>query len=87
MREMILGQEEFDLGNGWIAVDFDGTLAQYDGTLKLGKPIPAMCERVKNWVAEGYEVRIFTARVASTSVGRADLGKLGKKADTTLIRL
>jgi len=52
--------------NGWIGVDLDGTLAYYDhwrGALHIGEPIPAMLERVKRWVAEGQEVRIFTARV------------------------
>ncbi len=51
----------------WEGVDFDGTLAesihdQWDGP--LGKPIPKMVARVKAWIAEGREVRIFTARVS-----------------------
>lgn len=52
---------------GWIGVDLDGTLAQYDkwrGIEHIGEPIPAMVERVKAWIAEGREVRIFTARIA-----------------------
>lgn len=51
----------------WIGVDFDGTLATYDrsqGTA-LGTPIPLMVSRVKNWLAQGTEVRIMTARVSS----------------------
>lgn len=51
---------------GWIGVDLDGTLAEYDGwkgELHIGAPIPAMVERVKQWLAEGKEVRVFTARV------------------------
>lgn len=54
--------------NGWIAVDLDGTLAHYDGWKgpeHIGAPIPAMVERVKKWLAEGKEVRIFTARAWS----------------------
>jgi len=52
--------------NNWIAVDLDGTLAEYhswpqDGS--IGKPVPLMVERVKGWLAEGKDVRIFTARV------------------------
>lgn len=47
---------------GWIGVDLDGTLAG-DGPQNIGGPIPAMLERVKRWLAEGHEVRIFTARV------------------------
>lgn len=53
-------------GKGWIGVDFDGTLAEYHGWTGwnvFGKPIPAMVERVKTWIAEGQEVRIMTARV------------------------
>jgi hypothetical protein len=52
--------------SGWIGVDLDGTLAEYDvwrGPDHIGKPIPLMLERVKRWLAEGREVRIFTARV------------------------
>lgn len=50
----------------WIGVDFDGTLAEYHGWSgwnQFGKPIPAMVERVKKWLEDGKEVRIFTARV------------------------
>lgn len=50
----------------WIGVDLDGTLAYYDtwrGIEHIGAPIPKMVERVKRWLAEGREVRIFTARV------------------------
>src|SRR5262249_54544125 len=49
-----------------IAVDLDGTLAEYHGFKgeeHIGKPIPAMLERVKRWVKEGKTVVIFTARV------------------------
>jgi hypothetical protein len=51
---------------GWIGVDFDGTLARYDGwagVLEFGEPIPAMVERIREWVAAGIEVRIMTARM------------------------
>lgn len=51
---------------GWIGVDLDGCLAIYDGWKgenHIGEPVPAMLERVKAWVAEGKDVRIFTARV------------------------
>jgi hypothetical protein len=51
---------------GWIGVDLDGTLAHYDGWVSIesiGDPIPAMVDRVRHWIAEGNEVRIFTARV------------------------
>lgn len=51
---------------GWIGVDLDGTLAEYHGWKgvdHIGAPIPAMVARVKAWLAEGKDVRIFTARV------------------------
>lgn len=50
---------------GWIAVDLDGTLAKYNGwqgESHIGDPIPEMVARVQNWVSEGVDVRIFTAR-------------------------
>lgn len=52
---------------GWIGVDLDGTLAVYNGWDggKIGAPIPAMVERVRTWLREGNEVRIFTARVST----------------------
>lgn len=52
--------------SGWIGVDLDATLAEYNGfkgPTVIGKPIPAMVARVKEWLRKGYEVRIFTARV------------------------
>ena len=53
--------------SGWIGVDLDGTLAEYHGWIAgggIGKPIPKMVERVKQWLAEGKQVKIFTARAA-----------------------
>lgn len=53
--------------SGWWGVDLDGTLAQYDKWVSethIGPPVPRMLARVKQWLAEGKEVRIFTARVA-----------------------
>jgi hypothetical protein len=50
-----------------IACDLDGTLAQYDGwrgVEHIGDPIPLVYERVKAALAKGYQVSIFTARVA-----------------------
>lgn len=59
--------------NGWIGVDLDGTLAKYDGWKGLdhiGDPIKPMCDRVRSWLSEGIEVRIFTAR--ATHFDQAD---------------
>jgi hypothetical protein len=63
-----IGREERDAAkaDGWIGVDFDGTLAEYHGWSawnQFGLPIPLMVARVKRWIAEGREVKIVTARV------------------------
>jgi hypothetical protein len=53
--------------DGWIGVDFDGTLAVYDGwngADHCGEPIGEMVFRVKKWLSEGRDVRIFTARIS-----------------------
>jgi len=53
--------------DGWIGVDLDGTLAYVDpdnfSPFVVGPPILPMVRRVRGWLAEGREVRIFTARV------------------------
>ena len=51
--------------NSWIGVDLDGTLAFYDmwrGADHIGEPIPEMLNRVNEWLSEGKQVKIFTAR-------------------------
>lgn len=60
---------------GWIGVDLDGTLAVYDGwkgPRHIGEPIAPMVDRVKRWITEGRQVKIFTAR-ASEVQGRNTL--------------
>lgn len=67
---------------GWIAVDLDGTLAEYYGWVSevhIGKPIPVMLQRVKNWIANGQDVRIFTARVDGGEVALAMGNPAGEK--------
>lgn len=59
----------FNKETDWIGVDFDGTLNIRDKTKsmneeELGEPVPSMVETVKELLAAGYEVRIFTARVS-----------------------
>lgn len=51
----------------WIGVDLDGTLAEYHGWKgpnDIGAPIPAMHNRILQWLREGRRVKIFTARAA-----------------------
>lgn len=50
--------------------DLDGTLAEYTswkGEAHIGPPIPTMIQRLLKYLAEGYEVRIFTARAINPS--------------------
>ena len=47
--------------NEWIGFDFDGTLCR----LSDSQPVPSMVERVRQLRAQGVEVRILTARIAS----------------------
>jgi len=50
-----------------IAVDLDGTLAHWSGWKgpeNIGHPIPAMRDRVKQWLRSGKKVVILTARVS-----------------------
>ena len=71
--------------SGWIGVDLDGTLAYYDewrGALHIGEPIPAMLERVRRWLDEGKDVRIFTARVNRESIALAMASPEGAAAAT-----
>lgn len=53
-----------------VAVDLDGTLALYDGyrgPAAIGAPIRGMVDRVRGWLDEGREVKVFTARVSSSN--------------------
>lgn len=68
-HDLAIEQEERKMSHskGWIGVDLDGTLAFYVKWVNwdvIGSPVPLMLERVKGWLAEGREVRIFTARVS-----------------------
>lgn len=63
----VLESLDEDSPGGWIGFDLDGTIAEYDewrGIYHIGKPISAMIERIKTYLAKGVEVRIFTARAA-----------------------
>ena len=57
------------MGKKMIGVDLDGTLAYWDMPLgiydpmRIGNPIYAMVDRVNEWLEQGHEVVIFTARV------------------------
>lgn len=55
------------MDNGYIAFDLDGTLAEYDhwrGIEHIGAPISPMISHLQQYLKNGHEVRIFTARVS-----------------------
>lgn len=51
----------------WIGVDFDGTLAvdigPHQEDPREQPPVELMLKRVQDWLAEGKDVRLVTARV------------------------
>jgi len=76
-------------GNGWIGVDLDGTLAHYDefrGDDYVGDPIEPMVERVKQWLDEGKDVRIFTARKPHPAIRKFSRDNFGKILPITNIK-
>jgi hypothetical protein len=59
--------EHKEKNGGWYGVDLDGTMAKYntgDGVESIGEPVDAMIALVKEMLAEGKTVKIFTARVS-----------------------
>jgi hydroxymethylpyrimidine pyrophosphatase-like HAD family hydrolase len=66
---------------GWIGVDLDGTLAYYDGFKGddvVGEPIEPMVRQVRKWLADGRDVRIFTARSPHPVIRKFCKDNLGK---------
>jgi hypothetical protein len=64
--------KNFDLEHDWMAVDFDGTLhkrPKNEPLDVLGEPIIPMVNLVKEWLAAGMKVKIFTARVSPVQRG------------------
>ena len=79
---------------GWIGVDLDGTLAEYDrwrGTLHIGRPVKRMRLRVVRWLGEGKRVKIVTARAQDrenrdevvAAIEKWCLRHLGQKLEVT----
>lgn len=57
-------------------MDLDGTLAECNGWSadgSVGAPIPEMVRRVKDWIAAGEIVKIFTGRVSPNNRTDKDL--------------
>lgn len=73
---------------GWTGVDLDGTLAEYKGWRgpdHIGAPIRRMRIRVVNWLHEGKDVRIFTARTEDSypAIRRWCVKHLGRELPIT----
>lgn len=68
---------------GWIGVDLDRTLFEYHTNpqgydpLEIGDPLWPMINRVKGWLANTQEVRIFTARASGFDLETVE-GRAGK---------
>ena len=76
-------------GEGWIGVDLDGTLAHWDhfrGEEHIGKPVDAMVKRVRQWLREGRDVRLLTARKANPSIRRWMVEHLGQQLPITNVK-
>jgi len=74
---------------GWIGVDLDGTLAQYDGFKGddvVGEPIEPMVRQVRKWLMEGRDVRIFTARKPHPVIRKFCKDNFGKILPITNIK-
>jgi hypothetical protein len=59
--------------DSWIGCDLDGTLATYTeylGDDHVGEPIEPMVRKVRKWLRDGYDVRIFTARKPHPAIRR-----------------
>lgn len=65
MADLVRAAEAIAIENAWVGVDLDGTLAEWHGwTPDIGKPISRMVEIIKEHLAAGDTVKIFTARAA-----------------------
>ena len=89
----IFVSSENDPEGEYIAVDFDGTLAEYDGwqgAEHVGKPIIPMLRRVLDWLTHGKEVKIMTARasdpVAVEAIKMWCLQYLGQELEVTNVK-
>lgn len=66
--------DEYEGLDSWVGVDLDGTLAEHNPehafhALTIGPPVPKMVEHVKQLLANGKRVKVFTARVADDPDG------------------
>jgi hypothetical protein len=84
------------MSGGWIAVDLDGTLAEYKGWRgadHVGAPIRRMRLRVVGWLngrhpSGSTDVRIFTARTEESypAIERWCIRQFGRKLPITNVK-
>lgn len=75
----------------WIGIDLNGTLAYREArpgrepspVITIGDPIPIMVERVQLWLANGYDVKIFTARGPSEQTSDWLMRHVGRDLEVT----
>ena len=73
----------------WIGVDFDGTLATYNGFKgddHTGEPVEPIVRLVRKWLHEGKTVKLFTARKPHPSLRRWMKEHLGQVLEITNIK-
>lgn len=74
--------------DGYVAFDLDGTIARLDewhGFGFIGEPIKPMIDLIKHLLAHDVEVRILTARAAS-SVSKEDKALFDKAIDEWMLK-
>ena len=57
------------VGEPWVGVDLDGTLAEYhgwEGLYHIGRPVQPMVERLHRWCDVGYRVEDDSGRLIVT---------------------
>lgn len=72
--------------SGFKGVDFDGTLVKED-VIGYNVPVMPMVERVKQWLADGEEVVIFTARGWQKSVEDFCIKYFGRPLPVTNVKM
>lgn len=74
--------KNFNKETDWMGVDFDGTLhlRPRDKPLTvLGPPLQPMVDLVKEWLANGMKVKIFTARASNVGLAIGPNGREPEK--------
>ena len=76
--------------DGWVGIDLDGTLAKGYSS-EIGQPVYENVDLARELIANGIEVRIFTARASGNNWGIREVKEwckkhLGKTLEVTNIK-